>query len=154
MLLMLSEQQQERLRAAVREVLQARNLNPYAIHVRYGISRESLTKLVNGIPPSVEVVERFARALNLNVNDWRELCGYPRVGGDVADSRDLLDLAMGRMIREFREKYNAPHLTIRRFGGWDSIRSLEDVERIRQELEDDLQNELAEKQKRSARAGE
>lgn len=150
MLLMLPEHQQERLRVAVRDVLDARKTNPYAIHVRYGISRESLTKLMNGIPPSVEVVERFARAMGLDVNEWRELCGYPRVGWASSDMRDLIDLAMGRMLLEFRQKHNVPHFTIRRFGGWDSIESLEDVERIRQELEEDIQAELAEEQRRAA----
>lgn len=61
------------------DALRQKNLTPHAAHLRLRMSRESINKLLNGTPIQLELVEQFARGLGLDVNEWRELAGYPRV---------------------------------------------------------------------------
>ena len=65
--------------AAFREALESRRLTIHAAHVRYAISRESLTKMENGQPVGLEVVEKWARSIGEDVNRWRVLWGFPPV---------------------------------------------------------------------------
>lgn len=51
----------------------------HAAHRRFRISREALTKMEDGNPPGLEIVERLARNANEDVNHWRVLYGYAPV---------------------------------------------------------------------------
>lgn len=46
------------------------------VAVRSGVSREVVTKMRQGFPCRIDVLERFCRNLSLDLDDWRVLCGY------------------------------------------------------------------------------
>ncbi|MBM3456915.1 MAG: helix-turn-helix domain-containing protein [Armatimonadetes bacterium] len=70
--------------------------------IRTGVDINTLSRMRSGIVPRVDKVEAFARGFGANVNDWRELAGYPRL--DVESSSDrfwrLFGDAHGRLARE------------------------------------------------------
>ena len=72
-------ERQQQLGEVVLAALKRKNLNPYSANQRFGISREVITRMTLGKPPALEVAERFARAFDLDVNQFRQLCGYPPV---------------------------------------------------------------------------
>lgn len=74
-----SQQQGDNLGNAARAALRSRNLTVNAASHRLRIDRNTLAKLTNGVPLSLEVAERFARGLDLDVNRWRVLNGYDPV---------------------------------------------------------------------------
>ena len=85
-IVMMPEQQQERAEAFA-QALARRNLTINAASLRLNINRQTLTKMSNGLPVELEVIERFAEGLGLDVNAWRELWGFLR----VRDTRSLAD---------------------------------------------------------------
>lgn len=76
---MFTEQQEERLIAALKQVLKDKNLTINGLCDRYKLDRGVVTRMSNGKPPDLKVVEKFASRLRLDVNTWRELCGYDPV---------------------------------------------------------------------------
>lgn len=76
---LMTEQQETALAQAVTSALAERNLSVNAASIRLRIDRQALTRFSQGIPPSLEVVERFARGMGLDVNEYRKLSGYPPV---------------------------------------------------------------------------
>lgn len=80
--------------------LEARNLTRHAAHMRLEISRPAIEKLWNGHEVELDVVERFARGLGLDVNEWRELWGYPVV-------RSGAEILLAGVV-ELRKELNRP----------------------------------------------
>lgn len=60
-----------------------------AAHVRFGISREVLTKQWNGMPVGIVAAERVADALQLGLSRWRELNGHPPLPDETDPNRAL-----------------------------------------------------------------
>jgi hypothetical protein len=129
----MSEQQQEGgvLGSAVREALALRNLTINAASIRLKIDRNALTRFAAGIPLSLELVERFATGLALDVNEWRVLAGYPRIGGELTPQERL-----GIGIAKLGEQYD-DDVPVRRFGGWKDL-THQRVDRILQAAEEEL----------------
>ena len=73
-----TQQQDENARAVQRE-LDRRNLSILGASDVVKIERNTLTRMARGNRPALETVEKFARNLGLDVNEWRERFGYPRV---------------------------------------------------------------------------
>jgi len=71
--------QQQQLAEAVRELFARRNLTLNAASQRFGLDRNAVTRMWNGVPASLEFTERFARTFDEDVNTWRVLAGYPAV---------------------------------------------------------------------------
>lgn len=88
----MNEQQQQMLAQAVENALRERNLTVNAASIRLGIDRNALTRFKAGKPLTLELVERFARGLRYDVNEWRELCGYPRI--EPSDPNEALDVVV------------------------------------------------------------
>jgi transcriptional regulator with XRE-family HTH domain len=78
-LLLMQEQQQQEVGEMVRTELAKRNMSFNSASTRLDIDRGTLTKWAQGKSPSVEVVEKFARKLGLDVNLWRIRNGYDPV---------------------------------------------------------------------------
>lgn len=70
---------------AVQAELDRRNLTLNAFSQRYGFDRGTFTRFANTGHATLEFVERWARTMDLDVNHWRELCGYPRVESSPTD---------------------------------------------------------------------
>lgn len=84
---------------AVQSELKRRNLTIAGFSDRYGFDRGTFTKFHNqGKVGSLEFVERWARTLGLDVNSWREMCGFPTVEPDLATAIDLV-------TAQLRERY-------------------------------------------------
>jgi hypothetical protein len=66
------EQRAER----VQEVLRSRNLSRHAAHTRLDISRPAIDRMWDGRDVELEIIERFARGLRLDVNEWRWMWGH------------------------------------------------------------------------------
>lgn len=98
-----------------------------------------MDKLWEGRDVELEIIERFARGMRLNVNEWREYWGYP----PVESAEESGDAILGAGIRELQEKYDAPFLTVRRWKGRGELTPDEARELLR-EIEDDLLREMEE----------
>lgn len=77
---------------AVRRLLESHGLSLRAARIRTGIDHVTLSDMAAGYVPRVEQVEKLARGFGLDVNQWRELAGYPRVEGDPSPESVLADL--------------------------------------------------------------
>jgi transcriptional regulator with XRE-family HTH domain len=97
---MMSDQQQEALAEAVQKVLTDRNLSVNSASQRTKLDRNTLKRFTLGIPPVLEKLEQFARALQLDVNEWRVKCGYPTVGMDAR-----LQEGVERIVAEVGEHF-------------------------------------------------
>lgn len=128
---------------AVKAVLAEHGLTLRGQRVRTGIDHSTMKNMCDGWPTTLERVEQFARAFHLDVNEWRELAGYPRVQADELSEEDQFELALGRGLRELARKYHRRRVTFRNFGGLEGL-TLADVPRILAELEEDLQAEDSE----------
>lgn len=64
---------------AVKRVLDEHGLSLRGQKIRTGIDHMTMKDMCDGLRPRLEKVEQFARAFGLDVNEWRELAGYPRV---------------------------------------------------------------------------
>ncbi|MFN3650045.1 MAG: hypothetical protein ACK47B_10745 [Armatimonadota bacterium] len=67
------------LGARARAIVQHRGLSVRAAAARCGICRLSLADMLDGVPLRLELIEAFARAFDEDVNEWRELAGYPPI---------------------------------------------------------------------------
>lgn len=77
-----------------------RNLSRNAAHQRLEISRPAMEKLWDGRDVEIEIIERFARGMGLDVNQWREHWGYER----VESAADILFEGWERMCEEFPDR--------------------------------------------------
>jgi transcriptional regulator with XRE-family HTH domain len=80
------DQQQERgkmVAEAVQAELQRRNLTVNAFSQRFGFDRNTFTRFANQGRGTLDLVERWARSMGLDVNRWRVMCGYPPVETDL-----------------------------------------------------------------------
>lgn len=71
-------------REAFRAALAARGVTLSAAARASRISREALTQMTDGIQPTLEVVEKWARWIGEDVNYWRQLFGFEVVHPAVA----------------------------------------------------------------------
>lgn len=99
-----------------------------------------------GVPPRLDVLERFARGLRLDVNEWRELAGYPRIETPTRTGAEIL----GAGIFALQQKYDRPYITVRNFGGRDSL-SPEQAEIILRELEQQILREIEDENRTGGR---
>ena len=67
--------------------------------VRTGLDHVTIGKMMDGIIPSVETVEKFARGFKLDVNEWRGLAGYE----PVESGAQLLDAGLYRLSQRVGE---------------------------------------------------
>src|SRR5688500_18654429 len=116
----------QRLAEETARVLRERGLTINAASIRLGIERQTLTRMHNGLPPRLEVVERFARGLELDVNDWRALAGYDRLETPVGETPAE---RLGIALDDLRRRYGLDRLVVKNFGGSGSL-THSDVDRI------------------------
>jgi hypothetical protein len=90
----------EQRAALVQESMARRNLSRNAAHQRLEISRPAMEKLWDGRDVEIEIIERFARGMGLDVNQWREHWGYER----VESAADILFEGWERMCEEFPDR--------------------------------------------------
>lgn len=57
----------------------ASRLSQNQLSIHSGLDRFTISRWEQGIVPRLDLVERFARAYDLDVNEWREANGFPRV---------------------------------------------------------------------------
>jgi len=123
----------------VQETLGRRNLTRHAAHQRLEISRPAMDKLWDGRDVEVEIVERFARGLDLDVNEWREMWGYERIDRALTPQERL-----GIGIAKLGEQYD-DDVPVRRFGGWKDL-THQRVDRILQAAEEELKRRKQERE--------
>ena len=70
---------QQQLIERVNEVLRSRNLTVNGASTLHPLDRQALTKMTKGKRPSLPFLEKFAETFRLDVNEWREMYGYPAV---------------------------------------------------------------------------
>ena len=80
--------------SAVARVLDEHRLGKRQQTVRTGIDHVTVGKMLDGIIPSLETVEKFARGFGLDVNEWRLLAGFPKV--ESGGLTQKLDAMLGR----------------------------------------------------------
>jgi transcriptional regulator with XRE-family HTH domain len=125
--------QQERAER-VRAELEARGLTQHAAHLRLDISREAMARLWHGRDVGVETVERFARGLGLDVNDWREAWGYARVEpGDPAGAAATLLRAVERHREALSYEPDLEQVDVRGFQGTQNLPA-EDLEILNESM--------------------
>lgn len=100
----------------VAAVLEEHGLGKRQQTVRTGIDHVTVGKMMDGIIPSLETIEKFARGFGLDVNEWRELTGYE----PVVAAPDLSRLSFGQhdspanraeeTLARLYTKYTAPAL--------------------------------------------
>ncbi|MFN3648444.1 MAG: hypothetical protein ACK47B_02595 [Armatimonadota bacterium] len=113
--------QQERA-DRVRAELEARGLTQHAAHLRLDLSREAMARLWHGRDVGVETVERFARGLGLDVNDWREAWGYPRIEPeDPAGAAESLLRAVERRREALSYEPDLEQVDVRGFQGTQDL---------------------------------
>lgn len=81
---------------AVRRVLQEHGLSLRGQRVRTGIGHMTMKDMCDGIVPSLEKLEDFARGFELDINEWRALAGYPRIEDKRSLGTIIRDRAAGR----------------------------------------------------------
>lgn len=79
---------------AVQDELSRRNLTVHGFAERYGFDRNTFSRFAKKGRATLEMTERWARTMNLDVNQWRELCGFTRV--EETDPNRALETAMGK----------------------------------------------------------
>lgn len=84
---------------AVTQVLSDHQLGKRQQTVRTGLDHVTIGKMMDGIIPSVETVERFARGFQLDVNEWRTLAGYE----PVESGAQILDAGLYRLSQRVGE---------------------------------------------------
>lgn len=50
-----------------------------AADLKTGVNYNTISRMASGFVPEMESVVRFARGFGLDVNEWLELAGYPRI---------------------------------------------------------------------------
>lgn len=55
--------------------------------IRTGVDIDTLSRMREGVVPRVDKIEAFADGFGLNINDWRELAGYPRLDAESIETR-------------------------------------------------------------------
>ncbi len=98
-----------------------------------------MDKLWDGRDVEVEIVERFARGLDLDVNEWREMWGYERIDRALTPQERL-----GIGIAKLGEQYD-DDVPVRRFGGWKDL-THQRVDRILQAAEEELKRRKQERE--------
>lgn len=68
---------------AATALLRQRGISARMASIKTGIDRTTLTAMLEGSPPRLDIVEAFARAFGEDVNYWRELAGYETVAPPV-----------------------------------------------------------------------
>lgn len=81
------------------QVLTEHQLGKRQQTVRTGLDHVTIGKMMDGIIPSVETVEKFARGFKLDVNDWRTRAGYE----PVESGAQLLDAGLYRLSQRAGE---------------------------------------------------
>lgn len=84
---------------AVTQVLSDHQLGKRQQTVRTGLDHVTIGKMMDGIIPTVETVERFARGFQLDVNEWRVLAGYE----PVESGAQILDAGLYRLSQRVGE---------------------------------------------------
>lgn len=84
---------------AVTQVLAEHQLGKRQQTVRTGLDHVTIGKMMDGIIPSVETVEKFARGFKLDVNAWRTRAGYE----PVESGAQLLDAGLYRLSQRAGE---------------------------------------------------
>jgi len=114
---------------AVRRVLQEHGLTLRAQRIRTGIDHTTMKSMCDGLPGRLEKIEQFARAFNLDVNEWRKLAGFDPVDATNPDAAadqllDALDQA------DLPELTYEPDFSDIRVDGFEGVEGIEagDVE--------------------------
>jgi hypothetical protein len=152
-LLVVDEQQQEELAAAVRAALARRNMTVNSASIRLRMDRQALTRFVNGVPMSLELVEKWARGVREDVNKWRELAGYDPVNGHLVGEITLSDFVNGAEIlaaglRDLEAKYGIPDLPLRFRSGLSNL-TVEEARSVLADLEQQLKDYQQEKEQQA-----
>ena len=74
----------------MRRVLEKHGLGYRAQERRTRLDHVTVSRMASGYVPSMPTVAQFARAFDLDVNEWLELAGYPRIKPSLPDAIDAL----------------------------------------------------------------
>ena len=130
---------------AVQAELGRRNLTVNAFSQRYGFDRNTVARFAGGGRATLEFVERWARTMNLDVNHWRELCGYPPVEPSPEDlPGQVLDHAQELTYDPDFEGYD-----IRHWDGADRLQGLTETDL--DEINKAMRSVMSEKRRRQGR---
>ncbi|MDO8732117.1 MAG: hypothetical protein Q7L55_06040, partial [Actinomycetota bacterium] len=72
--------------SAVRLVLEKHGLGYRAQERRTRLDHVTVSRMASGYVPSMPTVIQFAQGFGLDVNEWLELAGYPRIEPSLTDS--------------------------------------------------------------------
>lgn len=135
---------------AVKAVLHERGLSLRGQRLHTGIDHMTMKEMADGLPPRLEKVEQFARAFELDVNEWRALAGYDRVdagppgGGDELSPRDHFWARFGDLVDRCEALGIDPPQPPRFAGGSHSLESVEQADRVLESVIEGLKRDWPE----------
>lgn len=123
------------LAQAFQDLLKAKNLSVNAAARRWGVSREVLWKMEDGIRPQLGWLEGWARKIGEPVGKWRNLAGYGPPDRNLLDDLDRVREEEGAdfsvMAHELQAAKESPE-------AYDAL--IEDVRRRAREQKKKRQN--------------
>ncbi|MDO8613564.1 MAG: helix-turn-helix transcriptional regulator [Dehalococcoidia bacterium] len=74
------------IQAAIRKLREELGLSYAQMGIRTGLDGSTIYKLEQSGRSSMETVVAFAESFGLDVNEWREMFGYPRIEPSLTDA--------------------------------------------------------------------